>query len=143
MQSLLCQDQPKIQMRLTLDVGEGWPIIWGQKSGSSNSIQTMSVCYKKSRKLAVTFLLMHAIMVLPNATPLCHDWSETCLQLTLDVSEDDPVIRGQRAAAATTFDHVSLLQKIKKSCSNFSLSVCHHVVAQCIPPYAMIGLKFA
>jgi hypothetical protein len=91
----------------------------------------------------VTFLHPHAIMVLPNATPHCHDWSETHLRLILDVSEDGPVIWGQRAAAATTLDHVSLLQKLKKSCSNFSPSICHHVVAQCIPPYAMIGLNFA
>jgi hypothetical protein len=40
-------------------------------------------------------------------------------------------------------DDVSLLQNIMTTCSYFSPSACHHVVAQCIPTYAMISLKFA
>ncbi len=114
----------------------------GQPNLLAGSWDCDGVCVKcHFFMLAVTFLHPHAIIMLPNATPLCHDWSETCLRLTLDASEDGPVIWGQRVVAATTLDHVSLLQKIKKSCINFSPSVCHHVVAQYIPPYAMIGLQ--
>jgi hypothetical protein len=65
----LCHDWLEIHLKLTLDADEDGPVIWGQKTGRNNRIQMVSVCYKKSRKLAVTFLHPHAIMVLPDATP--------------------------------------------------------------------------
>jgi hypothetical protein len=65
----LCHDCPEICLRLTLDVGKDGPIIKGQKGVCNNRIQMMSVCNNESRKLALTFLHPHAIMVLPDGTP--------------------------------------------------------------------------
>jgi hypothetical protein len=89
-----CHDCPEIFLRLTLDVGKDCPVIWRQKGNSNNRIQTMLVCNKKSRKLAVTFLNPHSIMVLLDATPLCHDQPKIHLRPTLNINEDGSVIWG-------------------------------------------------
>ncbi len=69
MQAHPCHDQPEICLRLTLDVGEDGPVMWGQGGSGNNRIQTMLAHYKTSWLLAVIFLYRHAIMVLLNATP--------------------------------------------------------------------------
>ena len=108
----LCHDWPVIPLQLTLDVGEDGPVIWGWKGNGNNNIQTMLFCYKKSRKLAVTFLHPHAIMVLPYAaSPM--PWSAcNSLETHLRYYWGWPCNMGTKGRQQQQhLDGVSLLQK--------------------------------
>jgi hypothetical protein len=43
MRSPPCHDQPDIQWRLTLNIDEDCPVMWGQEGGGNRRIQTMFV----------------------------------------------------------------------------------------------------
>jgi hypothetical protein len=92
----------------------------------------MSVCYKK---LAVIFLHPHAIMLLSDATPLCHAWPKTCLRLTLDVSEDGSIIWGHEGGGNNNIQPMSVCYKNQENLTLFCLhSHAIMLLPNAIPP---------
>jgi hypothetical protein len=65
-----CHWQPEIHIsRLTLDVGQGDPVILGGEGCDNNSFQTILVCKQKSMAIVENSLHSLAIILLPNSTP--------------------------------------------------------------------------
>ena len=63
------------------------------------------------KKTCRTFLQPHAITVLTNATPPCHDLSKICLRITLDIIEDGPVIWVQKGGSNNNIQMMSVCYK--------------------------------